>query len=79
MWFTLCREKRSRFALVLIKISASICVTSEGLQGRVMEVYLQWSSQFKKKKKIRERNSDRGGFEIDVCVEKFLFLLLPRL
>lgn len=37
------------FALVLIKISASICVTSEGLQGRVMEVCLQWPSQLKKK------------------------------
>lgn len=29
------------FALVLITISASICVTCEGLQERVMEVYLE--------------------------------------
>lgn len=42
------------FALVLIMISASICVTCEGLQGGVMDVYLEWSSQLKKKKRKKE-------------------------
>ena len=41
------------FALTLITISASICVTCEGLQGGVMEVYLDRSSQLKKRKKLR--------------------------
>lgn len=39
------------FSLVLITISASICISREGLQGRVMEAYLERSSQLKKKKK----------------------------
>lgn len=43
------------FALVLIMISASICVTCEGLQGGVMDIYLEWSSQFKKKKKKKRK------------------------
>lgn len=43
------------FALVLVMISASICVTCEGLQGGVMEVYLEWSSQFKMKKKKKRK------------------------
>lgn len=59
------------FALVLIIISASISVTCEGLQGGVMEVYSEWSSQFKKKKKKEERNSDHCGLEIGICVAKF--------
>ena len=58
------------FALVLIIISASISVTCEGLQGGVMEVYSEWSSQFKKKKK-EERNKDHCGLEIGICVAKF--------
>lgn len=58
------------FALVLVMISASICVTCEGLQGGVMEVYLERSSQFKIKKKGR-RNSDHCGLEIGICVAKF--------
>lgn len=57
------------FALVLIMISASICVTCEGLQGGVMDVYLEWSSQFKKKKK-EERNSDHCGLETGICMAK---------
>lgn len=59
------------FALVLVMISASICVTCEGLQGGVMEVYLERSSQFKIKKKKEERNSDHCGLEIGICVAKF--------
>jgi len=57
------------FALVLIIISASISITCEGLQGGVMEVYSEWSSQLKKKKE--ERNSDHCGLEIGICVAKF--------
>lgn len=37
------------FTLVLITISASMCVTCEGLPGRVMGIYLEWSSQLEKK------------------------------
>lgn len=60
-------------ALVLSTISASIYVACEGLQGRVMEVYLGWSSQLKKKQKtkVKERNSDHCGLEIGIGVKKF--------
>lgn len=49
------------FSLVLIMISASICTSRKGLQGRVMEAYVEWSSQLKKeKKKKRARKKIRS-------------------
>lgn len=65
------------FALVLITLSASSCVTCEGLQGRVMEVY--WNNPLNSKRKERNSNSDHCDLEIGIRVEKFLFLLLPLL
>lgn len=60
------------FAL-FIKISATLCVTCEGLQGRVREVY--WNdplnSKKKKKKEQRNPNSDHCGLETGICVEEF--------
>lgn len=47
------------FSLVLITISASICISREGLQGRVMEAYLERSSQLKKKKKKCQRKKNQ--------------------
>lgn len=50
-------------ALALNTISASIYVTREGLRGRVMDVYLEQSSQLQKKQKAKgkESNSDHCG------------------
>lgn len=69
------------FSLVLITISASICISREALQGRVMEALFGTILSIKKEKKMQKKEEpDRSGLEIDICMEKFfLFLLLPLL
>lgn len=63
------------FSLVLITISASICISREALQGRVMEALFGTILSIKKEKKKMQKKEepDRSGLEIDICMEKFFY------
>lgn len=63
-------------SLTLSVISASICTSCKGLQGRVMEAYSEWSCPLKKFLKKQERKADHCDLERDICMEKLLFVCL---